>query len=58
MLDRCKFYYVNDESTPALDQKVRNVILNKAKATASRGLRVVAMAYGYGNVDLTATDSL
>ncbi|KAK0241115.1 Ca-transporting ATPase [Armillaria nabsnona] len=55
VLDRCKFYYVNDESTPALDQKARNVILSKAKATASRGLRVVAMAYGYGSVDLTTT---
>ncbi|KAK0195989.1 Ca-transporting ATPase [Armillaria mellea] len=55
VLDRCKFYYVNDESTPALDQKARNVILSKAKATASRGLRVMAMAYGYGSVHLTTT---
>lgn len=51
ILERCKFYYVNDESTPALDANTRNVILNKAQATATRGLRVLAMAYGFGGVD-------
>ncbi|KAF8058702.1 Ca-transporting ATPase [Lyophyllum atratum] len=51
ILDRCKFYYVNDESTPALDANTRNVILTKAQATAARGLRVLAMAYGYGSVE-------
>ncbi|KAG6891163.1 hypothetical protein C0992_009777 [Termitomyces sp. T32_za158] len=51
ILDRCKFYYVNDESTPALDTSTRNVILNKAHATATRGLRVLAMAYGFVGVD-------
>ena len=52
ILERCKFYYVNEESTPGLDSNTRNVILTKAQTTASRGLRVIAMAYGYGSVDV------
>jgi Ca2+-transporting ATPase len=51
ILDRCKFYYVSEESTPGLDASTRNVISLKANATASRGLRVIAMAYGFGPVD-------
>jgi len=51
ILDRCRFYYVTDESTPALDGNTRQVILSKAHAAASRGLRVLAMAYGYGSVE-------
>ncbi|KAJ7478603.1 Ca-transporting ATPase [Mycena galericulata] len=50
VLERCKFYYVNDESTPALDATTRRVILGKAQGVASRGLRVVAMAFGVGPV--------
>ncbi|KAJ7198484.1 Ca-transporting ATPase [Mycena pura] len=46
VLARCKFYYVSDESTPALDATTRRVILGKAQGVASRGLRVVAMAFG------------
>ncbi|KAI0701005.1 calcium-transporting ATPase [Cerioporus squamosus] len=57
ILDRCKFYYVTDESTPALDANTRNVILSKAQATASRGLRVIALAYGYGSVEKSPTPS-
>ncbi|KAF8234424.1 calcium-transporting ATPase [Tricholoma matsutake] len=53
VLDRCKFYYVNDESTPGLDSSTRNVILSKAHSAASRGLRVIALAYGYGAVDFS-----
>ncbi|CAL1711624.1 unnamed protein product [Somion occarium] len=49
ILDRCKFYYVSDDSTPGLDANMRNVIHSKAHATASKGLRVLAMAYGYGS---------
>lgn len=49
VLERCKFYYVNDESTPALDVTTRRVILGKAQGVASRGLRVVAMAFGVGS---------
>ncbi|KAI0669531.1 calcium-transporting ATPase [Trametes maxima] len=56
ILDRCKFYYVSDDSTPALDASTRNVILTKAQSTASRGLRVIALAYGYGAVE-TPTSS-
>lgn len=49
ILPRCKFYYVNDESTPTLDGNTRNVILTRANTTAGRGLRVIAMAYGFGS---------
>ncbi|KAI0343602.1 calcium-transporting ATPase [Trametopsis cervina] len=51
ILERCKFYYVSDGSTPALDANTRNVVITKAQSTASRGLRVLAMAYGYGAVE-------
>lgn len=51
ILDRCRFYYVSGDSTPGLDANTRSVILNKAQATASRGLRVIAMAYGHGSVE-------
>ena len=51
ILDRCKFYYVSEDSTPGLDANMRNVILSKAQATAAKGLRVLAMAYGYGSVE-------
>lgn len=50
IIGRCKFYYIADDSTPALDNNTKSMILNKARATASRGLRVIAMAYGYGSV--------
>ncbi|KAF7350904.1 Calcium-transporting ATPase 1 [Mycena sanguinolenta] len=49
VLERCKFYYVSEESTPALDATTRSVILGKAQGVASRGLRVVAMAFGLGS---------
>ncbi|PFH52196.1 hypothetical protein AMATHDRAFT_57558 [Amanita thiersii Skay4041] len=51
ILDRCKFYYVNEESTPSLDSNTRNAIATKANLAASKGLRVIALAYGYGPVD-------
>ena len=57
ILDRCKFYYVSDGSTPGLDANTRNVILSKAQTTASRGLRVIAMAYGYGAVESSNASS-
>lgn len=57
ILDRCKYYFITDSSTPALDASTRNVILNNAQATASRGLRVIAMAYGYGSIDSPRQDS-
>ncbi|OAX34457.1 calcium-transporting P [Rhizopogon vinicolor AM-OR11-026] len=57
ILDRCKFYFVKDGSPPALDAGTRNVILTNAQATASRGLRVIAMAYGYGSIESPRQDS-
>ena len=58
ILERCKFYYVSDDSTPALDGNSRNAILSKAQSTASRGLRVIAMAYGYGAVESSQPPSV
>ncbi|CDZ96884.1 ca-transporting atpase [Phaffia rhodozyma] len=49
VLDRCRFYYLSDSSTPSLDATVKSAILNKASEIASKGLRVVAMAYGIGS---------
>ncbi|KAI6101400.1 hypothetical protein EDD16DRAFT_392512 [Pisolithus croceorrhizus] len=57
VLDRCKFYYVSEGSTPPMDASTRSIILMKAQGTASRGLRVLAMAYGYGSSDSTNTDT-
>lgn len=57
ILDRCKFYYVNEDSTPSLDASTRNVITTRANATASRGLRVIAMAYGYGSANPAISQS-
>ncbi|KAI6022611.1 hypothetical protein EDC04DRAFT_2575131 [Pisolithus marmoratus] len=56
VLDRCKFYYVSEGSTPPMDANTRSIILMKAQNTASRGLRVLAMAYGYGSLDSTKAD--
>ncbi|KAK7472290.1 High affinity Ca2+/Mn2+ P-type ATPase-like protein [Stygiomarasmius scandens] len=55
VLEKCKFYYVSDESTPGLDPATRESIIGKAQAMQSRGLRVIAMAYGYGSVDVLST---
>jgi Ca2+-transporting ATPase len=49
ILDRCKFYYVNEESTPSLDANTKNVIMTRANTAAAKGLRVIAMAYSYGS---------
>lgn len=57
ILDRCKYYFITDNSTPALDASTRSFILNNAQATASRGLRVIAMAYGCGSIDSPRQDS-
>lgn len=51
VLERCKFYYVSEDSTPALDPSTRGVIMKRSEEVASRGLRVVATAYGFGSVD-------
>lgn len=51
ILDRCKFYYVSDSSTPGLDASTRSTILTRANASASKGFRILAMAYGHGSLD-------
>lgn len=47
VLERCKTYYLS-ESSPAvaIDAPVRAAILAEASSVASRGLRVVGMAFG------------
>lgn len=54
VLPRCKFYYVSDTSSPALDARIRSVIMSKAEEVAARGLRILAMAYGLGSVESQA----
>jgi len=51
ILDRCKFYYVNEESTPSLDANTKNVIMTRANTAAAKGLRVIAMGYSYGSAN-------
>jgi Ca2+-transporting ATPase len=51
VLERCRFYYLSDTSTPTLDATIKSAILSKASLIASKGLRVVAMAYGFGTAD-------
>lgn len=50
LLPRCKFYHVAEGSTPLLDQNMRSGITSKAQAASTRGLRVLAMAYGNADV--------
>lgn len=57
IIDRCKFYYVSDESTPLLETQTRSAILSRAHSTAARGLRVIALAYGYGSVESSRPSS-
>jgi len=57
VLDRCQFYFASDNSTPGLDATTRSTIIERATSVASRGLRVLAMAYGYGNFDVTLPPS-
>lgn len=55
IIDRCKFYYVSEDSTPGMDATTRKAILAKAQATAARGLRVIAVAYGHGCVESSSS---
>lgn len=50
ILPRCGTYYISDESIPPLDTATRLLISSKAETASSHGLRVVAMAYGFGSV--------
>lgn len=51
ILDKCKFYYASEDSTPGIDATVRATILARVAASSSRGLRVIGMAYGYGSLN-------
>lgn len=44
---KCRYYYVTDSSTPALDAATQKIILDRAMEVSKRGLRVIAMAYGF-----------
>jgi len=47
VLAKCRYYYVTDSSTPSLDAAVQKTILDRANESAAKGLRVIAMAYGF-----------
>lgn len=51
ILPQCRFYYMSDDSTPALDASTRGVVMSRATEASRKGLRVVGVAYGYGPVD-------
>lgn len=51
ILDRCRFYFISDESTPGMDNATRANIVARATASASRGLRVIAMAHAHGTLN-------
>ncbi|KIR36499.1 calcium-transporting P-type ATPase, PMR1-type [Cryptococcus deuterogattii MMRL2647] len=47
VIAKCRYYYVTDSSTPALDTATQKIILDRAMEVSKRGLRVIAMAYGF-----------
>lgn len=47
VIARCRFYYVTDSSTPSLDTATQKIILDRASEISNKGLRVIAMAYGF-----------
>ena len=47
VLARCRYYYKTDSSTPTLDEATQKIVLNRATDISKRGLRVIAMAYGF-----------
>ncbi|WWD17105.1 calcium-transporting P-type ATPase, PMR1-type [Kwoniella shandongensis] len=47
VIARCRYYYVTDSSTPSLDASTQKIILDRAIDVSKRGLRVIAMAYGF-----------
>ncbi|GMK55275.1 hypothetical protein CspeluHIS016_0203310 [Cutaneotrichosporon spelunceum] len=58
VLARCKYYYVTDSSTPALDDSTRAAINNRALEVSKKGLRVIAMAYGFARGPLGEGEGL
>jgi Ca2+-transporting ATPase len=51
VLARCRYYYVTDSSTPSLDSKAKETVTSRATDSAKKGLRVIAMAYGFAPKD-------
>ncbi|KAK8864588.1 calcium-transporting P-type ATPase, PMR1-type [Kwoniella newhampshirensis] len=47
VIARCRYFYVTDSSTPTLDSSTQKIILDRATDVSKRGLRVIAMAYGF-----------
>ncbi|WVQ99635.1 calcium-transporting P-type ATPase, PMR1-type [Kwoniella sp. CBS 9459] len=47
VIARCRYYFVTDSSTPSLDTSTQKLILDRATEVSKRGLRVIAMAYGF-----------
>ncbi|OCF61009.1 calcium-transporting P-type ATPase, PMR1-type [Kwoniella mangroviensis CBS 10435] len=47
VLSKCRYFYVTDSSTPSLDSATQRTILDRANEVSARGLRVIAMAYGF-----------
>ena len=62
VLARCRYYYVTDSSTPSLDAAVQKLVLDRAVEISAKGLRVIAMAYGFppkdGNLDTVGANNL
>ncbi|CAK9781097.1 calcium-transporting P [Cutaneotrichosporon oleaginosum] len=58
VLARCKYYYVTDSSTPALDDSTRAAINGRALEVSKKGLRVIAMAYGFARGTLGEDEGL
>ncbi|BEI93292.1 uncharacterized protein CcaverHIS019_0509200 [Cutaneotrichosporon cavernicola] len=58
VLARCKYYYVTDSSTPALDETTRAAINGRALEVSKKGLRVIAMAYGFARGTLGEDEGL
>lgn len=58
VLARCKYYYVTDSSTPNLDDTTRKLIMDTALHVSKKGLRVLAMAYGFPRGTLGEDESL
>ncbi|KAL7421951.1 High affinity Ca2+/Mn2+ P-type ATPase-like protein [Cryptotrichosporon argae] len=54
VLARCRYYYVTDSSTPLLDAATRKIVLDRATEVSKRGLRVIAMAYGFAKAGASA----
>lgn len=58
VLARCKYYYVTDSSTPTLDDTTRRAVNERALEVSKKGLRVIAMAYGFAKGTLGEDDAL